>query len=68
MKMWSLTKERKDEILKQRDLKIQELKLLKEKTKEDLWSDDLETFMTEVRNEETCKPIIYQYEPVFSHI
>lgn len=50
MKMWSLTKERKDEILKQRDLKIQELKLLKEKTKEDLWSDDLETFMTEVRN------------------
>lgn len=50
MKMWCLTKERKDEILKQRDQKIQELELLKDKTPEDLWNDDLDTFMNEVRN------------------
>lgn len=50
MKMWSLTKERKDEILKQRDQKIQELKLLKDKTKEDLWIEDLDTFVTQVKN------------------
>ncbi|KAK4311799.1 hypothetical protein Pmani_016723 [Petrolisthes manimaculis] len=48
MKMWCLTKERKDEILKQRDQKTQELKLLKDKSPEDLWNDDLDAFMTEL--------------------
>ncbi|XP_076055867.1 DNA topoisomerase 2 isoform X2 [Oratosquilla oratoria] len=41
MPMWNLTKEKKDEILKNRDLKLQELKGLRDKTPEDIWFEDL---------------------------
>ncbi|XP_058125449.1 DNA topoisomerase 2 isoform X1 [Anopheles ziemanni] len=42
MSMWMLTDERKNEILKQRDLKLAELKALQAKTSEGLWMDDLD--------------------------
>ncbi|XP_050072339.1 DNA topoisomerase 2 [Anopheles maculipalpis] len=42
MSMWMLTEERKNEILKQRDQKLSELKALQGKTPESLWNDDLD--------------------------
>lgn len=48
MQMWSLTKEKKDELLKHRDAKIRELNDLKNKTPEDLWNQDLDKFMSEL--------------------
>ena len=49
MKLCScLTKERVDELLKQRDVKAEELRLLQRKTAVDLWKDDLENFLTEL--------------------
>ncbi|XP_045117952.1 DNA topoisomerase 2-alpha-like isoform X2 [Portunus trituberculatus] len=48
MKLWSLTLERKNEILKSRDEKTQELRLLKEKTPSDLWMNDLDTFLEQL--------------------
>jgi len=48
MQMWSLTKEKKDELLKQRDTKTDELYKLKKKSPTDLWTDDLDVFMEEL--------------------
>lgn len=45
MSMWMLTEERKNELLKQKDAKLHELDILKKKTKEDLWREDLDVFM-----------------------
>jgi DNA topoisomerase-2 len=47
--MWSLTLERKQELLKQRDVKLQEVKDLEKKTPPDLWNDDLDNLLTVVR-------------------
>ncbi len=44
MPIWNLTMEKKDEILKQQNQKGEELRLLREKSKETLWLDDLEEF------------------------
>ncbi|XP_003745280.1 DNA topoisomerase 2-alpha [Galendromus occidentalis] len=44
MTMWSLTFERKEELLKKRDNKITELKTLEGKTPKDLWNEDLDAF------------------------
>ncbi|KAL3285410.1 hypothetical protein HHI36_019512 [Cryptolaemus montrouzieri] len=45
MSMWMLTEERKNELLRQRDNKVQELNILKKKTNSDLWMDDLIVFL-----------------------
>lgn len=45
MAMWSLTKEKKDELLKKRDDKKTELELLKNKTPIGLWRDDLDALL-----------------------
>lgn len=45
MPLWNLTKEKKDELLKQRDNKKEELDLLKGKSDKDLWEEDLELFL-----------------------
>lgn len=45
MSMWMLTKERKEELLKQRDNKMEELRILRGKTPSDLWREDLDVFM-----------------------
>jgi hypothetical protein len=41
MKLWNLTEEKKNELLKQRDNKQQELKRLQAKSKEQMWEEDL---------------------------
>ncbi|XP_021916597.1 DNA topoisomerase 2-like isoform X2 [Zootermopsis nevadensis] len=48
MTMWSLTKEKKDELLKKRDEKLVELKTLQAKTPSSLWKEDLEEFNKEL--------------------
>ena len=48
MPIWNLTTEKKDEILKQQKQKGEELRLLREKSKETLWLDDLEEFLVEL--------------------
>ncbi|XP_045536346.1 DNA topoisomerase 2 [Papilio machaon] len=50
MSMWMLTKEKKDDLLKQRDQKLSELEILKAKTPAMLWREDLDAFL--VRLEE----------------
>ena len=48
MPMWNLTQEKKDEMIKKRDEKMQELKKLQATTKEQLWEKDLDDFMTKL--------------------
>ena len=48
MPIWNLTMEKKEDILKQQKQKGEELRLLREKTKEMLWLDDLEEFLAEL--------------------
>ncbi|XP_052758891.1 DNA topoisomerase 2 isoform X2 [Galleria mellonella] len=45
MSMWMLTKEKKDELLKQRDQKLAELTALKAKTPSMLWREDLDALL-----------------------
>nr|CAB3267169.1 DNA topoisomerase 2-alpha [Phallusia mammillata] len=52
MPLWSLSKERKDDLLKQRDAKMQELENLRLKTPINLWEDDLNKFMDELEKVE----------------
>lgn len=49
MSLRNLTKERRDEILKDRQDKFEKLEALKKKTAEDLYEDDLSNFETEYR-------------------
>jgi DNA topoisomerase-2 len=42
MSMWMLTDERKNELLKQRDVKLDELRILKAKSPKKLWTEDLD--------------------------
>lgn len=46
--MWTLTLEKKNELLKKRDEKIQELRTLQAKSPEHLWRDDLDVFLQKV--------------------
>uniref|UniRef100_UPI0037E88711 DNA topoisomerase 2-alpha n=1 Tax=Semicossyphus pulcher TaxID=241346 RepID=UPI0037E88711 len=48
MPMWFLTKEKKEELCKQRDAKMTELDTLKKKTPVDLWKADLAAFSEEL--------------------
>ncbi|KAM8728948.1 DNA topoisomerase 2-alpha isoform 1-T1 [Acanthopagrus schlegelii] len=48
MPMWFLTKEKKDELCKQRDAKITELNTLKKKSPADMWKEDLAAFSEEL--------------------
>ncbi|XP_025075601.1 DNA topoisomerase 2 isoform X2 [Pogonomyrmex barbatus] len=48
MTMWSLTKEKKDEQLRQRDEKIGELKRLQARTPISLWKEDLDNLLAEL--------------------
>nr|XP_033326918.1 DNA topoisomerase 2 isoform X1 [Megalopta genalis] len=48
MTLWSLTKERKDDLLRQRDEKIAELKRLQSRTPVSLWKEDLENLLNEL--------------------
>jgi hypothetical protein len=55
MTMWTLTKERKDELLNKRDDKLAELKILQSKTPSALWKEDLDMFLQEVCCEKTIQ-------------
>lgn len=46
--MWSLTKEKKDDLLRQRDEKIVELKRLQSRTPISLWKEDLDNLLAEL--------------------
>ncbi|KAM8988579.1 DNA topoisomerase 2-alpha [Ara ararauna] len=48
MPLWYLTKEKKDELCKQRDSKEKELENLKRKSPSDLWKEDLAVFVEEL--------------------
>ena len=48
MPMWNLTKEKKDDILKKKNEKHQELKHLRETSKEDLWRKDLKELLAKL--------------------
>ncbi|XP_016357872.1 DNA topoisomerase 2-beta-like isoform X2 [Sinocyclocheilus anshuiensis] len=48
MPLWCLTKEKVEELLKQRDLKKAELNELQRKNSEDLWREDLAVFIEEL--------------------
>ncbi|XP_065280269.1 DNA topoisomerase 2-alpha-like [Dermacentor albipictus] len=48
MPLWSLTMERKDDLLKKRDEKRQELEALRRKSPENLWEDDLDAFSSKL--------------------
>ncbi|KAK2190491.1 hypothetical protein NP493_78g03001 [Ridgeia piscesae] len=48
MMLWYLTKEKKDELLKQRDAKAKELTKLRKMTPPDLWREDLRAFLEEL--------------------
>ncbi|XP_062298175.1 DNA topoisomerase 2-alpha [Scomber scombrus] len=48
MPMWFLTKEKKEELCKQRDAKLTELNTLKKKIPSDLWREDLAAFSEEL--------------------
>ncbi|XP_032242612.2 DNA topoisomerase 2-alpha isoform X2 [Nematostella vectensis] len=48
MSMWSLSQEKKDELLKQRDQKAAELEDLRKKSPKDLWNEDLDIFLAEL--------------------
>ena len=48
MALWCLSREKKDDLLKQRDDKSEELYQLKKKSPTDLWTDDLDSFLAEL--------------------
>ncbi|XP_048487438.1 DNA topoisomerase 2 isoform X1 [Plutella xylostella] len=52
MSMWMLTKEKKDELLKQRDQKLAELNALKQKTPTMLWREDLDALLEKLEDVE----------------
>lgn len=63
MPMWFLTKEKKEELCKQRDAKLTELSTLKKKTPSDLWREDLAAFSEELecieaKEKETSLPVV----------
>jgi hypothetical protein len=48
MPIYSLTEEKKEELLKKRDNKLSELEILQSKSTASLWKEDLEKFLEEV--------------------
>ncbi|XP_055013310.1 DNA topoisomerase 2-beta isoform X1 [Boleophthalmus pectinirostris] len=55
MPLWCLTKEKVEELLKQRDQKRGELHDLQKKSPEDLWKEDLAVFVEELTNLENME-------------
>ncbi|XP_063308256.1 DNA topoisomerase 2-beta isoform X2 [Pelobates fuscus] len=48
MSLWSLSKEKVEELIRQRDIKCKELNELKKKSPPDLWKEDLAAFIEEL--------------------
>lgn len=52
MKLWALTLEKKNELLKKKDEKFQEYEVLKKKSPSDLWNEDLDAFVAKLEEVE----------------
>lgn len=52
MSMLSLSREKKEELLKERDNKLEELNILRRKSPQDLWLEDLDSFLEELERVE----------------
>lgn len=52
MSMLSLSREKKEELLKERDNKLEELNILRRKSPQDLWFEDLDSFLEELERVE----------------
>ncbi|XP_031551314.1 DNA topoisomerase 2-alpha-like isoform X2 [Actinia tenebrosa] len=52
MTLLSLSQEKKEELLRQRDEKAEELRILRGKTEKDLWMEDLDAFLEELEKVE----------------
>lgn len=48
MAFWNLSHEKKESLLRDRDLKIAELNILSRKSPEDLWREDLDAFIAKL--------------------
>jgi len=48
MSLWSLTNEKRDALLKQRDAKAEELRVLRSKDAPKLWKEDLDKLVAEL--------------------
>lgn len=59
MTMWSLTKERKDELLRKRDEKQTELRILRGKSAKDIWMEDLNNLLEKVCMVQVLFSLIY---------
>ncbi|XP_077490321.1 DNA topoisomerase 2-alpha-like [Amblyomma americanum] len=55
MPLWSLTRERKEDLLAKRDQKREEVETLRRKTPEDLWDEDLNALMTKLEEVEKAE-------------
>lgn len=61
MTMWSLTKEKKDELLRKRDEKQTELRILQGKSAKDIWMEDLNNLLEKVSTLRVPCSLIYLY-------
>lgn len=73
MKLWSLTLERKNELLKKRDEKTTELQILQKKSPSDLWVEDLDALLAKVNfiigivyERRRCTPLYLEIYAVIS--
>lgn len=55
MPLWSLTREHKDDLVKKRDDKREELEALRRRSPESLWEEDLNVFMAKLDEEEQAQ-------------
>lgn len=67
MTLWSLTKEKKDELLRQKDDKLAELKRLQARTPISLWKEDLDNLLNELnRVSFICNNVIFNFFRVYN--
>jgi DNA topoisomerase-2 len=65
MPMWNMSLEKKNDLLRERDKKVQELETLRSKTPKDLWIEDLDDFLKTL-NVSYCSELVYIVSTVFS--
>lgn len=66
MTMWSLTKERKDELLRKRDEKQTELRILQSKSAKDIWMEDLNNLLEKVSTVTSAGVLSYMHSVLFA--
>uniref|UniRef100_A0A286XM71 DNA topoisomerase II beta n=1 Tax=Cavia porcellus TaxID=10141 RepID=A0A286XM71_CAVPO len=66
MSLWSLTKEKVEELIKQRDAKGREVNDLKRKSPSDLWKEDLAAFVEELDGDLDTTVVKVEFDEEFS--